>query len=69
MIFPGIRGHIKKYSAFIKFATNEDLVRQLAKMLQRRIVIRPDPSVITDIDTAEKKIRNIPKQATLFNES
>jgi hypothetical protein len=51
-----------------KFATNEDLVKQLAKMLQKRIAIRPDPSVLTDIDTAEKKIKNIvPKDAEITN--
>ena len=51
-----------------KFASNEDLVRQLAKLLQRRIVVRPDPSVISDIEIAEKKIRNIiPKDAEITN--
>ncbi|MBN2066642.1 MAG: beta-CASP ribonuclease aCPSF1 [Candidatus Thermoplasmatota archaeon] len=51
-----------------KFAKKEDLVKQLAKMLQKRIVIRPDPSVITDIDTAERKIKNIiPKDAEITN--
>jgi KH/beta-lactamase-domain protein len=51
-----------------KFAKNEDLIKQLAKMLQKRIVVRPDPSVITDTDTAEKKIKNIiPKEAELTN--
>ncbi len=51
-----------------KFAKNEDLVKQLAKMLQKRIVVRPDPSVITDTETAEKKIKNIiPKDAELTN--
>ena len=42
-----------------KFAKNEELVKQLAKMLQKRIAVRPDPSVITDSETAEKKIKNI----------
>ncbi|PNX49111.1 MAG: hypothetical protein BV457_02420 [Thermoplasmata archaeon M9B1D] len=51
-----------------KFAKNEDLVKQLAKMLQKRIAIRPDPSVITDTDTAEKKIKEIiPKDAEITN--
>jgi len=51
-----------------KFAKNEDLVKQLAKMLQKRIAIRPDTSVITDTDTAEKKIKKlIPKDAELTN--
>ncbi len=51
-----------------KFAKNEDLVKQLAKMLQKRIAVRPDPSVITDTDTAERKIKNlIPKDAEITN--
>jgi len=51
-----------------KFAKNEDLIKQLAKMLQKRIVVRPDPSVITDTETAEKKIKEIiPKDAELTN--
>jgi len=51
-----------------RFAKNEDLVKQLAKMLQKRIAVRPDPAVITDTDTAEKKIKNlIPKDAEITN--
>jgi hypothetical protein len=51
-----------------KFAKNEELIKQLAKMLQRRIAVRPDPSVITDTDTAERKIKElIPKDAELTN--
>ena len=51
-----------------KFADNKDTLRQLAKMLQKRIVVRPDPSVLTDIDVAEKKIRKIiPKDAEITN--
>ncbi len=51
-----------------KFAKNEDLVKQLAKMLQKRIAVRPDPSVITDTDTAEKKIKKIiPDEAKISN--
>jgi KH/beta-lactamase-domain protein len=51
-----------------KFAKNEELVKQLAKLLQKRIVVRPDSSVITDIDTAEKKIKKIiPKDAEITN--
>jgi len=51
-----------------KFAKNEDIVKQLAKMLQKRIAIRPDPSVLTDADTAERKIKNIiPKDAEITN--
>jgi len=51
-----------------KFAKKEDLVKQLAKMLQKRIAVRPDPSVITDTETAEKKIKKIiPKEAEVTN--
>jgi len=51
-----------------KFAKNEDLIKQLAKMLQKRIAVRPDPSVLTDTEAAEKKIKRlIPKDAELTN--
>ncbi|MCK5113008.1 MAG: beta-CASP ribonuclease aCPSF1, partial [Thermoplasmatales archaeon] len=51
-----------------KFATNRDIVKNLAKTLQKRIVVRPDPSVLTDIDIAEKKIKSIiPKDAEITN--
>ena len=51
-----------------RFAKNKDLVKNLAKTLQKRIVVRPDPTVLTDIDLAEKKIRNIiPTDAEITN--
>src|SRR4030042_5009334 len=51
-----------------KFANNKDLVKNMAKSLQKRIVVRPDPTVLTDIDIAEKKIRQIiPKEAEITN--
>ena len=51
-----------------KFAKNEDLIKQLAKILQKRIAVRPDASVITDTETAEKKIKNIiPHDAEITN--
>lgn len=51
-----------------RFAKNKDLVKNLAKTLQKRIVVRPDPSVLTDIEIAEKKIRGIiPKDAEIAN--
>ncbi len=51
-----------------RFAAKEDLIRQLAKMLQRRIVVRPDPTVLTDIDTSEKRIKKIiPPEADITN--
>jgi hypothetical protein len=47
-----------------RFAKNKDLVKNLAKTLQKRIVVRPDPTVLTDVTIAEKKIRQIiPKDA------
>ncbi|MCK5342452.1 MAG: beta-CASP ribonuclease aCPSF1, partial [Candidatus Heimdallarchaeota archaeon] len=51
-----------------KFAEKDDLVRQLAKMLQKRIVIRPASTVITSEDKAEKIIRRIiPEDAEITN--
>lgn len=51
-----------------KFAKNEDFIKQLAKMLQKRIAVRPYASVITDTDTAEKKIKDIiPRDAKITN--
>jgi len=51
-----------------KFAENNEIVRQLAKKLQKRIVVRPDPSVLEDIEIAEEKIKKIvPKEANLEN--
>jgi hypothetical protein len=51
-----------------KFASNKDYIRQLAKMLQKRIAVRPDPSVLTDMEKAEKRIKTlIPKDAEINN--
>jgi len=51
-----------------KFADNEDIIRQLAKTLQKRITVRPDPSVLTDSKVAEKKIKSIlPEDAEVTN--
>ncbi|PKK85625.1 MAG: beta-CASP ribonuclease aCPSF1 [Thermoplasmata archaeon HGW-Thermoplasmata-1] len=51
-----------------KFADNGDIVRHLAKILQKRIVIRPDPSVLADIDSADASIRKIiPAEAGVTN--
>jgi len=50
------------------FAESNDIVRQLAQQLRRRIQIRPDPSVLMKPDDAEKVIRElIPKEAQLTN--
>jgi uncharacterized protein len=46
------------------FAEKPDLVRQLAKVLQKRIQIRPHESVLMDPDEAQKHIeKTIPKDA------
>ncbi|MCD6223179.1 MAG: beta-CASP ribonuclease aCPSF1 [Thermoplasmata archaeon] len=51
-----------------KFAEQADLVKQLAKKLQKRITVRPDPAVLEDIEKAEKKIREIiPEEAKITN--
>ena len=41
------------------FASNNDIVRQLAQGLRRRVAIRPDPSMLADPDSVEKRIREI----------
>ncbi|MGQ0535025.1 MAG: beta-CASP ribonuclease aCPSF1 [Methanobacteriota archaeon] len=49
-----------------KFAEDGDLVRNLAKKLRKRVVVRPDPSVLADVEKAEKGIRDIvPKEAEI----
>ncbi|MCD6572624.1 MAG: beta-CASP ribonuclease aCPSF1 [Thermoplasmata archaeon] len=51
-----------------KFAEQADLVKQLAKKLQKRITVRPDPSVLEDIEKAEEKIKEIiPSEAKITN--
>jgi uncharacterized protein len=51
-----------------KFADMGETVRHLAKMLQKRIIIRPDPSVLKPIDESEKKIKEIlPEEVELQN--
>ena len=42
-----------------EFADNNDIVRQLAQGLRRRVSIRPDPSLLADEKEAEAKIREI----------
>ncbi len=41
------------------FASNNDIVRQLAQGLRKRVAIRPDPSTLADPDSVEKRIREI----------
>ena len=48
------------------FAENNDLVRQLAQGLRKRIVVRPDPSLLAEQSKAEAYLREvIPKEAQL----
>src|SRR5207247_8788653 len=48
------------------FAESNDLVRQSAQQLRRRIVVRPDPSLLASQDDAEKVIREvIPAEAQI----
>lgn len=49
-----------------RFAEDEDLVRRLAKKLRKRVVVRPDPSVLADIEVADKKVRDlVPAEAEI----
>ncbi len=51
-----------------EFAKNNDLVRQLAQSLRRRVAIRPDPSMLADPANAEEQIRRIiPDEAKITN--
>jgi hypothetical protein len=48
------------------FADDNDIVRQLAQALRRRVAIRPDPSILMDPKKAEESIRDIiPKEADI----
>ena len=48
------------------FAENNDLVRQLAQSMRRRVAIRPDPSLLMKQEDAEKAIREfIPPEAQI----
>ncbi len=49
-----------------EFAENSDIVRQLAQTIRKRVVIRPDPSILVDEETAKAKISEIiPKEAEI----
>jgi KH/beta-lactamase-domain protein len=51
-----------------EFAHNNDLVRQLAQSLRRRVAIRPDPTMLANTESAEERIRNIiPEEAKITN--
>ena len=48
------------------FSQRDDLARQIAQELRRRIAIRPDPSIMSDEKDADKKIRSlVPEEAGL----
>ncbi len=50
------------------FAESNDIVRQLAQNLRRRIAVRPDPSLLSKPEDAEAVIREvIPKEAQITN--
>ena len=50
------------------FAESNDIVRQLAQNLRRRIAVRPDPSLLSKPPDAEAVIREvIPKEAQITN--
>src|SRR3990170_173309 len=48
------------------FAESNDLVRQIAQQLRRRIIVRPDPSLLSPSEDAERVIREtIPAEAQI----
>ncbi|HID73892.1 MAG TPA: MBL fold metallo-hydrolase, partial [Thermoplasmata archaeon] len=42
-----------------EFADNGELIKRLAQALRRRVSIRPDPSILADMETADKVIREL----------
>src|SRR3989337_1797205 len=62
---PGIVIYTKNMEAF---AESNEIVRQLAQALRRRIAVRPDPSLLSKSEDAEKTIRElIPPEAQITN--
>jgi predicted metal-dependent RNase len=50
------------------FSNNNDLVRQLAQGLRKRVAIRPDPSSLANPDEVEKQLRQIiPEEAEVVD--
>ena len=41
------------------FTENNDIIKHLAKALRRRVAIRPDPSLLADVQEAEEQINHI----------
>ena len=51
-----------------KLADDGDIIRNLAKELRKRVVVRPDLKVLADPETAKTKIQEVvPKEAVLTN--
>ncbi len=51
-----------------KYTENNDVAKVLAQTLRRRVDIRPDPSMLEDVNEVDEKIRSmIPKTAELFD--
>ncbi|MGQ9788167.1 MAG: beta-CASP ribonuclease aCPSF1 [Candidatus Hadarchaeaceae archaeon] len=45
---------------------NGEKIKELARKLRKRIILRPDPSILTDKEAAEKKIRElVPSEAKI----
>ena len=57
--------NIVLYTPEIKmFAENNNLIRQLAHSVRKRIIVRPDPEALADLDLAKKTIKEIiPEEA------
>ncbi|HRU11600.1 MAG TPA: beta-CASP ribonuclease aCPSF1 [Methanomassiliicoccales archaeon] len=50
------------------FASGNDMIRQLAQGLRRRVAIRPDPSTLANSADVEKRLREIiPEEAQITN--
>ncbi len=48
------------------FAEDDTIVKRLAQSLKKRVSVRPDPSLLTPVDEAEKTIRDlIPEEAEI----
>jgi len=52
-----------------KFADNGDIIRNLAKDLRKRIVVRPDPKVLTDPETALEAINEVVPEESGVNDA
>ena len=49
-----------------EFADNSEIVKKLAQGLRRRVAIRPDPSLLVELDRADTEIRHIiPEEAQI----